>query len=45
MFEQKDNNLVTLVTKAWIRGTEIASGLIERSLHRICPSLAPARHY
>jgi hypothetical protein len=32
MFEQKDNNLVTLVTLgAWIRGTEIASGLIERS--------------
>jgi hypothetical protein len=32
MFEQKDNSLVTLVTLgAWIRGTEIASGLIERS--------------
>jgi hypothetical protein len=32
MFEQKDSNLVTLVTLgAWMRGTEIASGLIERS--------------
>jgi hypothetical protein len=32
MFEQKDSNLVTLVTLgAWVRGTEIASGLIERS--------------
>jgi hypothetical protein len=32
MFEQKDSNLVTLVTLgAWVRGTELASGLIERS--------------
>jgi len=32
MLEQKDNNLVTLVTLgAWVRGTELASGLIERS--------------
>ena len=32
MFEQKDNSLVTLVTLgAWVRGTELASGLIERS--------------
>ena len=31
MFEQKDSNLVTLVTLgAWVRGTELASGLIER---------------
>ena len=32
MFEQKDNSLVTLVTLgAWVRGTELASSLIERS--------------
>jgi hypothetical protein len=32
MFEQKDSNLVTLVTLgAWVRGTELASGLVERS--------------
>ncbi len=32
MFEQKDSNLVTLVTLgAWIRGTELASGLVERA--------------
>jgi len=32
MLEQKDNNLVTLVTLgAWVRGTELASGLMERS--------------
>jgi hypothetical protein len=32
MFEQKDSNLVTLVSLgAWIRGTEIASELVERS--------------
>jgi hypothetical protein len=32
MFEQKDSSLVTLVTLgAWVRGTELASGLIERS--------------
>ena len=32
MFEQKDSNLVTLVSLgAWIRGTELASGLIERA--------------
>ena len=32
MFEQKDSSLVTLVTLgAWVRGTELASGLIEGS--------------
>jgi hypothetical protein len=32
MFEQKDSSLVTLVTLgAWVRGTELASGVIERS--------------
>jgi hypothetical protein len=32
MFEQKDRSLVTLVTLgAWVRGTELASGLIEGS--------------
>jgi hypothetical protein len=32
MFEQKDSNLVTLVSLgAWVRGTEIASGFIDRS--------------
>jgi hypothetical protein len=32
MFEQKDSNLVTLVTLgAWVRGTELASGLVERA--------------
>lgn len=32
MFEQKDDSLVTLVTLgAWVRGTELASGLIESS--------------
>ncbi|MFZ0712434.1 MAG: hypothetical protein WAM53_20510 [Terrimicrobiaceae bacterium] len=32
MFDQKDNNLVTLVTLgAWVQGTELASGLIDRS--------------
>ena len=32
MFEQKDSNLVTLVTLgAWVQGTELASGLIARS--------------
>jgi hypothetical protein len=32
MFEQKDSNLVTLVSLgAWVRGTELASGLIERA--------------
>lgn len=32
MFEQKDSNLVTLVSLgAWVRGTELTSGLIERS--------------
>ena len=32
MFEQKDNNLVTLVSLgAWVRGTELASGLVERT--------------
>jgi hypothetical protein len=32
MFEQKDSSLVTLVTLgAWVRGTEIASGVIESS--------------
>jgi hypothetical protein len=32
MFEQKDSSLVTLVTLgAWVRGTELASGLIEHS--------------
>jgi hypothetical protein len=32
MFDQKDNNLVTLVTLgAWVQGTELASGIIDRS--------------
>jgi hypothetical protein len=32
MFDQKDSSLVTLVTLgAWVRGTELASGLIEGS--------------
>ena len=32
MFEQKDSSLVTLVTLgAWAQGTELASGLVERS--------------
>ena len=32
MFEQKDSNLVILVSLgAWVRGTELASGFIERS--------------
>jgi hypothetical protein len=32
MFEQKDSNLVTLVSLgAWVRGTELASGLIEHA--------------
>ena len=32
MFDQKDNNLVTLVTLgAWVQGTELASGPIDRS--------------
>jgi hypothetical protein len=31
MFEQKDSNLVTLVSLgAWVRGTELVSGLVER---------------
>lgn len=32
MFEQKDSNLVTLVSLgAWVRGTELVSGLVERT--------------
>ena len=32
MFEQKDSNLVTLVSLgAWVRGTELASDLVERA--------------
>jgi hypothetical protein len=32
MFEQKDSNLVTLVSLgAWVRGTELASALVERA--------------
>lgn len=32
MFEQKDSHLVTLVSLgAWVRGTELVSGLVERS--------------
>ena len=47
MFEQKDSNLVTLVSLgAWVRGTELASGLIERSYTpEVCPPLAPASHH
>jgi hypothetical protein len=45
MFEQKDNSLVTLVTLgAWVRGTELASSLIERSHARIRVS-APTCYY